>query len=825
MQTFNWIEISDLHYGLRDQGPLWPNVREVFFDDLTKLSEKTGPWNAVIFTGDLTQQGAQEEFASLDSEVFEPLWRTLERLGSKQVTLITVPGNHDLVRPDTRKPSAAVRQLLRQNSFYEIEDEFWSDGTCEYRAVVDKAFANYVSWIENSSFCSTQSMQRGILPGDFSLTLTLTENGGTVPLEIGIVGINTAFLQLAGGDYKGRLVWDIKQIHGACGNDLPKWVGRHMACVLLTHHGPDWLDTRSRDVVYPEINPAGRFAVHMFGHMHENIERATSLGGGPPLRQWQAASLFGMEQFGEPPTLDRRHGYSVGRLAYSEGELTIRHWPRVAVRDANGWRFERDAKNTVLDETDGGTTWEKVLSRATKHHRSTASLCERQEKSTVLGRKRAQTSNFGWPHDQPQLRAYCEGVSKAHSHIRFVEIPYLKDLSDIELDSLYVEPRLSSNEIHPDMLLHKWPRTLQPIEALRQHPRLVLLGDPGSGKSTLISCLSWQLCRPRPLTPNAWAQEFGGFLPLPMILRELRLKSDLTWEGLLDAFLQHRIGMLLVNRENIEKLLAEGRAMVLLDGLDEIGNISIRKKLRDAVHIGMANYPSSRWLLTSRVVGYEQVPFHTKIEIISGLSKTTAEMLGATNRKKRIRTPMADILFLAPFNDEQIRSFATNWYAQHEKDKQIVDVQAEEFVTAIRENEGTQRLGRIPYLLTLMALIHHKNSRLPHGRTELYERIAAAYLESIDLRRRLDQLPYSLAQKKRWLAAVAYRMQLYRARKDSASAQSDIVINKTQVQQWLREAMMESGANDSRQESEALLKYFAQRSGLLLPRGEGRFAF
>jgi len=442
-----------------------------------------------------------------------------------------------------------------------------------------------------------------------------------------------------------------------------------------------------------------------------------------------------------------------------------------------------------------------------------------------LAGKKLRTDNWAWPHDEPQLRAYCEAVAKAHSHIRFVEIPYLKDLSDVELDSLYVEPRLSSHEIHPDMPLDSWPRSFQPIETLRQHPRVVLLGDPGSGKSTLISCLSWQLCRPHPSTPNAWAQEFGGYLPLPIILRELRLKSDLTWEGLLDAFLQYRIGKLLVSRKNIEALLTQGRAIVLLDGLDEIGNVNVRKKLRDAVHVGMATYPKSRWLLTSRIVGYEQVPFHVKIESLSAKAETTAEVIGETKRNKRIRTPMADIFFLAPFNDQQIRSFAINWYTQHEKDTQTVELQAEEFVAAIREHEGTQRLGRIPYLLTLMALIHHKNSRLPHGRTELYERIATAYLESIDLRRQLDQLPYSLLQKNRWLAAVAFRIQLHRTRRTPGSAQGDIVIGKRQVQQWLREAMVESGAKDSRRESEALLNYFAQRSGLLLPRGEGRFAF
>src|SRR5260221_6558436 len=104
----------------------------------------------------------------------------------------------------------------------------------------------------------------------------------------------------------------------SCGNDIISWVERHHGTILMTHQGPDWLDARSANSVYPEIKPAGRFTVHLFGHMHENVIRSASSGGGKPLRQWQGCSLFGMEKFGEPPTIDRRHGYNLGRIEFLE---------------------------------------------------------------------------------------------------------------------------------------------------------------------------------------------------------------------------------------------------------------------------------------------------------------------------------------------------------------------------------------------------------------------------------------------------------------------------------------------------------------------------
>ena len=328
-----------------------------------------------------------------------------------------------------------------------------------------------------------------------------------------------------------------------------------------------------------------------------------------------------------------------------------------------------------------------------------------------------------------------------------------------------------------------------------------------------------------PAANSPWVREFGGCLPIPMILRELRLKADVTWEGLVDAFLEHHIGKLLPSRGFLEQLFRSGKAIILLDGLDEIGNLTVRRKLREAIQSGMAGFQECRWILTSRIIGYDAVPFHVRHDEVAVDSVVEGELVATKGGMKTVRSKVANVLFLAPFSDEQIETFANNWYSQHEPDAAVVTQNAKDFVTAIAENHGTRRLARIPYLLTLMALIHHKNARLPHGRTELYERIATAYLEQIDLRRHLDQLPYSLPQKRRWLAEIAYRMQLQRTKASDGTQTSQILATEASVKRWLRSAMKASSAQGTTEEVNSLLDYFAKRSGLLLPRGEGMFAF
>jgi internalin A len=816
MRKFTWLQITDIHCGQLGRLALWPNVRTHFLDDVRWLHAQVGRFDAVLITGDIANTAAATDYVEFDEQVLGPLRDLISELQTRTPAFLAVPGNHDVSRPTSK--SAAVRQLTRRNGLNEIEEDFWANPQSEYHSLLAGCFGQFIKWRDSLPQCDNCEVRTGAIPGDFSATLRLSEDQETSPLTIGIAGINSAFLQLDAGDYKERLHVDVRQLHEACGKDVPNWVSRHNACLLMSHHGPEWLDATCRSFNYPELYPAGRFAVHLFGHMHETAMRSTMLGGGIPSRIWQGRSLFGLEKCGSQGSL-RSHGYSAGQISF--GDITnIRHWPRRAFFDANGWRFDADVESCKL-EKDFGTLAEQV------RHGGQA-LEQGPEATGRFGKHQVRSATARWnaPAHDSALQRYAQAICSAHSHIRFVEIPYLKDFSDVQIDKLYVEPRFSGTQIHPDSPPSSWNECITTSEALHSNRHLVLLGDPGSGKSTLISCLSWQLCRPDQSSESPWIGQLRGLCPVPIILRELKLTTDISWERLIDEFLRHRIGKVLPDKTYLEKMLRDGRAVVMLDGLDEIGNLTVRRKLRDAVHAGMALYPHSRWLLTSRLVGYESVPFHVRTERVSARTDIDGEVVSASKKSKIVRSKVADVLYLAPFNDDQISEFSRNWHVQHEPDKSLVPQNTSAFVSAVKENEGTQRLARIPYLLTLMALIHHKSATLPHGRTELYDRIAAAYLESIDLKRQLDQLPYSLSQKKRWLAFIAYQMQLRRgAAKGRSQKPTQILATRADIRKWLHVAMKESSTSVGDSEVNALIEYFAARSGLLLPRGEGMFAF
>lgn len=352
---FSWLHLTDFHYGLKGQDCLWPTLRQPFLESLGTLHERCGPWQAVLFTGDLVQSGQPEQFQEMQDEVLEPLWERLRELGSGDAVLLAVPGNHDLQRPDPNGNNAAVDWLL-ENDFQSIAAKFWDNPASPYRRVVHDAFGAYDQWWGTAPH-RPDRLTAGTLPGDFSTTLEQGER------RIGIVGLNTTFLQLAGGDYEGRLVWDARQLHAVCEGGVDVWSKRHDVALLLTHQGPNWLTAEARRHGESEIAPAGRFAVHLFGHQHETDITYISRGGGlNPVRLCQGCSVFGMETFGDPPIIQRTHGYAAGRIDFGGEQTTLRLWPRIASRGTGAWRFIPDHANAVL-QGDEGTEADPVGAR------------------------------------------------------------------------------------------------------------------------------------------------------------------------------------------------------------------------------------------------------------------------------------------------------------------------------------------------------------------------------------------------------------------------------------------------------------------------------
>ena len=447
--------------------------------------------------------------------------------------------------------------------------------------------------------------------------------------------------------------------------------------------------------------------------------------------------------------------------------------------------------------------------------------------------------------ENPVLRPYLANVRNWQCYIRFLGLPDRRDNPDILIDRLFVTPLLARRYVSPDENPKSWADEAETLlDALEENSPLVLLGDPGIGKSTFLNYVAWLLSRP---AENSLIDRMGWRLPLPMVLRELPVRGVTDFDGLLEAFLGREMSAPLREDDGryLRHALADGQAFVLLDGIDELGDREARENLRNAVFDGMDRYPDCRWLLTSRIVGYDEVPFDSahgrryespfpdepdgelRDTILHRRPRgllSSRRLRGLLPMRPESRGGQIPVRYIAPFDDRRIAAFARNWYVRREASASRASANADHLVRAVHADESILRLARVPNLLTMMALIHRIEATLPHGRALLYERIAEAYLESIDKFRGIESSPHDLPRKKGWLARVGFEMQRRRMAEDETDG-TNILMDAATVKDWLSEEMGRSDTYPDTPSAEEFLKVVGRRSGLFLPRGEGLYAF
>ncbi|HLG79217.1 MAG TPA: NACHT domain-containing protein, partial [Ktedonobacteraceae bacterium] len=279
---------------------------------------------------------------------------------------------------------------------------------------------------------------------------------------------------------------------------------------------------------------------------------------------------------------------------------------------------------------------------------------------------------------------------------------------------------------------------------LAESPYLLLRGDAGSGKTTLMQWIAVQsaskTCSPVLAT---WNDTIPFFIRLRQHVRldqdgEPRWPAPESFPGLVAPAIAGAMPPGWVHRQ-----LQEGRALVLVDGIDEVP-----APLRPGVYAWLGDlittYPEARFIVTARpyAASKEDLPVRERLK--------EAQVLPMT--------PSAIDEFILQWH----RAVAAN--VQDIQEKQELQEIADHLIAKInsKTNQTLQQLARNPLLCAMLcALNRERHQQLPPSRIALYEACCELLIERRDRERRISLADYPAAalsyeQKSLLLSHLAY---------------------------------------------------------------------
>jgi HEAT repeat protein len=368
--------------------------------------------------------------------------------------------------------------------------------------------------------------------------------------------------------------------------------------------------------------------------------------------------------------------------------------------------------------------------------------------------------------------------------IRQIESAAIRKLDILLQDGVLAEGHLSLSRtigggFSAADLLSRHISSLDLRQVLRS-PRLVLQGDPGSGKSTVLQYVLWALSAKRSV---GLPTELSQYLPLRIRAAEYAT-SLAQGQRTLEDFLIDSTGRF---AQAAERAILGGRALVLLDGLDEVAEPTLRTRVMNGVNEWLSDplYAANRAVITTRIVGY--VP----------------------------QGPLSELphLRLEPLSDDQIEHFARGWYAVIGAEMPLdVESETRELVRQIRVDSQVLELARNPLLLTILALLRRRGGRLPNQRARLYSSALDTLVHTWPLGQRGVEIEPDLVPE--WLEPLA----LAAFEESDAATLADQQVQEILVQS-LRE-LKDMTELEARRETRTMLAAIQQHTGLLAVRGQ-----
>lgn len=232
------------------------------------------------------------------------------------------------------------------------------------------------------------------------------------------------------------------------------------------------------------------------------------------------------------------------------------------------------------------------------------------------------------------LKRYLEKQKEKYSHIKTL----LKGNTPVYLYDIYYHLKLRNER--------QTIETKSISNIFKKSNYITIIGDAGSGKSTLI----------KHLFLNSISEKSG--IPILVELRYLNDYNNDFENYIYEKIFEYRLSQ---NKDILERLLVNGKFVFFLDGFDEL-NSEVKSKVISSLNNFINSYDKNRFILTTRPYSdIEHLPlFHNYF--VKPLDKSSGEIEGFIHKQLQLETELA-IKIVESIKANQsiyIESFLTN---------------------------------------------------------------------------------------------------------------------------------------------------------------------